>query len=102
MDLIENEGMSKEGQLVIDKIYEHVEEQMDEVSLTFIIWFNPNKKEGAESPIFSIGYTSSVSRKNNFAFESFVIAFSSAKKSMVGKKQKTETKSKKMKLKAKN
>ena len=40
-DLIENKGMSKEGQLVIGEIYEHVEDQLKDFPFTFAIRFKP-------------------------------------------------------------
>ena len=48
-DLTQNEGMSKEGQLVVCETHEHVKDQLKEVSLAFTIWFKSSKKEGAES-----------------------------------------------------
>ena len=78
MDLMENEGMNKDGKLVYDKIHEHVEEQLDEFLLTFTIWFKPRKKEGVEST-FSIGNIASVSWKINITFDTIVITSSRAK-----------------------
>ena len=60
-DLMENEGKKKKGKLVIDEIYEHIEEELEGKTLIFTIWFKPSKKEDAESNFLSIGHISDVS-----------------------------------------
>ena len=66
--LMGNEGMSKEGKLFIDQIYEHTWKHLDEVVLVLTIWFKPIKKEGAENTFLSQGSITGVYHKDDVTF----------------------------------
>ena len=53
--ILENEGKDKNGKLIVDSIYEHVEAQFEQKKVMFVVWFKPSKKEGSENAFLHYG-----------------------------------------------